>query len=439
MKAPPAGSGALTHGRAMTALGVLFLIGVVNYVDRATMSILQVPVKAELGFSDTRLGALTGIAFFIPYLLLSIPVARLADVWNRRLILLFALILWSGMTALLGAASDFTTMVILRMGVAIGEACCLPTAYSMISDMFRPQQRGRAVAIFGMSYPVGSMVGLTSIGVMGAALGWRATFVIVGCIGFALIPLILFFLPEPERGGADAVANREPAPPIGAALAAIWRIRSFRYAVLGLGVQSLTGYAVVIWSAPYYARAFDLNLAEVGVMLGLMLGVAGGASVFLGGYLADRLGRIKGAWYMWVCAIGSLLFLPASLLQFWTPSLPVSLAAGFVSALFSAVYLAPVNAVAQSLVAPRLRALIAGVITTVSAIAGGSLGPLLVGTLSDHSLASNGGDGAAALRFAMLVTVMLALLAVAAFLWAARHVDRDMRALVSQARGEAGE
>lgn len=419
---------AISLNQAKLALGVLFLIGVMNYVDRATMSVLQVPIKDDLGFTDTQLGTLTGLAFFIPFMVLSIPVARLADTRSRRMILLVALVLWSAMTALLGQADSFALMIVLRMGVAIGEACCLPAAYSLISDYFRPKHRGRAVAVFGTAYPVGSLVGLATIGVLGTWLGWRTTFMAVGCAGFLLVPLLLLFLPEPARGATDDTPADDTAPAVLTAVRSIFAIRSFRYALIGLGMQALTGYAIVIWSAPYYTRAFDLNLAETGLILGVVLGVGGGASVYLGGYLADRLGQRDSSWYLKLCAAASALFIPFSFAQFLAPNLWLSLSAGFVSALFATVFLAPVNVVGQLLVAPRLRALIAGVITTVSALAGGSLGPLLVGWMSDRALDATGGDDAAALRIAMLVTISLSLIAVFAFLRGARYVGADIEA-----------
>lgn len=69
---------------ARVALLLVFLVGVCNYLDRYAMSVLQVPIKVELGLSDGQLGLLTGLAFFIPYVLVTLPIGRLADRYSRR-------------------------------------------------------------------------------------------------------------------------------------------------------------------------------------------------------------------------------------------------------------------------------------------------------------------------------------------------------------------
>src|SRR5579859_5370203 len=108
------------------ALGVLIVVGIYNYIDRLSVFILQVQIKDDLGLSDTELGALTGVAFSLLYSIFSLPIARLADRGDRKLIIVVSLLVWSLMTALCGFAGGFGMLLFLRMGVAIGEAGSLP-------------------------------------------------------------------------------------------------------------------------------------------------------------------------------------------------------------------------------------------------------------------------------------------------------------------------
>ena len=117
-------------------LAMLFLVALFNYIDRSIISILQEPLKADLGLSDTQLGALTGLSFALMYTTMALPIARLADVWNRKRLIAGALAIWSAATAACGLANGFGTLVALRMGVAFGEAGCVPASHSMIADYF---------------------------------------------------------------------------------------------------------------------------------------------------------------------------------------------------------------------------------------------------------------------------------------------------------------
>ena len=108
------------------ALGLLMAVGLFNYVDRLCMSILVVPIRHELGLSDTQIGILTGLAFSLVYTLMAVPIARRADRGSRKRVIAASLGAWSLMTAGCGLASGFLVLAVLRMGVAIGEAGCIP-------------------------------------------------------------------------------------------------------------------------------------------------------------------------------------------------------------------------------------------------------------------------------------------------------------------------
>ena len=127
---------------AWYALGILFLVYVLNFVDRQIITILAPDIKADLGLDDADIGFLYGTAFAVFYALFGVPLGRLADSWSRVKLLTTGLTIWSAMTALSGFARNGTTLGIARMGVGIGEATASPAAYSLISDMFPRRRRG---------------------------------------------------------------------------------------------------------------------------------------------------------------------------------------------------------------------------------------------------------------------------------------------------------
>lgn len=128
-------------------LAILTVVYAFNFIDRQILVILQEPIKAELGLSDTQLGLLTGFSFAVVYVTAGIPIAWLADRSNRRNIVAVSLGIWSVMTALSGMVQNYTQLLLARLGVGLGEAGGSPPSHSMISDYFPEEQRGTAISI----------------------------------------------------------------------------------------------------------------------------------------------------------------------------------------------------------------------------------------------------------------------------------------------------
>jgi MFS family permease len=129
-------------------LAILFLVSATSYLDRHIFSVLIEPIKAEFGASGTIMGLLSGFAFVALYATLGIPVARWADVGNRRTIITLSLIIWSVMTVLCGMAGAVWQMALARIGVGAGEAGAIPPSQSLIADCFPPERRATALAVF---------------------------------------------------------------------------------------------------------------------------------------------------------------------------------------------------------------------------------------------------------------------------------------------------
>ena len=201
------------------ALGVLFLVYLVNFVDRQILSILANDIKADLALTDTQLGFLYGTAFAIFYALFGIPLGRLADGWSRTRLLAAGLTLWSLMTALSGFARNSATLAVARVGVGVGEATASPCAYSLISDWFPKRLRATALSIYSAGLFVGSGLSLLIGGLivqswnqawpedapLGLA-GWQAAFLAVGAPGLVLALWVLS-LREPVRGASDGIPS----------------------------------------------------------------------------------------------------------------------------------------------------------------------------------------------------------------------------------------
>jgi MFS family permease len=139
-------------------LVVLVVVYTFNFIDRQIVGILAVPIKSELGLSDSQLGLMGGLAFALFYTLLGIPIARLADKVSRTGIMTAALALWSVMTAVCGLTHSFAQLFMARMGVGVGEAGGVAPAYSLICDYFPTKERARALSVYSFGIPIGAGV-----------------------------------------------------------------------------------------------------------------------------------------------------------------------------------------------------------------------------------------------------------------------------------------
>ncbi|ESZ88117.1 MAG: MFS transporter [Blastomonas sp. CACIA14H2] len=405
-------------GSYRLALFALFVVSAFNYVDRTILSILQIPIKQELGLSDGQLGALTGFAFALFYATLSLPIARMADRFSRRWIIVASLVVWSAMTATCGLAWGFASLAFFRIGVAIGEAGSVPASVSLIADYYPAERRASALAMWGLALPVGLLVGYASTGWLASAVGWREAFFIVGGIGVVLAPVLFAMIKEPPRGQSEAVdVTLAPPPRLGKALQLFWGNKAYRYIVMAGMLHGFSQYAMMTWNAPFFSRAHGLSLTQVSGLMAMLGGVAGGLGMYLSGVLADRLGRRDSRWRVWIISASVAAMLPFTLVQYLVASTSLSIASALAAAVMMTAYYGPLVAATQSVTPPNMRALGQAMLLLAFNLFGLGLGPWLTGLLSDRIASLIGADG---LHYALVLALLPSLVSVWLFFHAAR-------------------
>lgn len=400
------------------ALAALFTVSAFNYFDRTILSILQIPIKTELGLSDAQLGALTGFAFALFYATLSLPIARLADHHSRRLIIAASLAIWSAMTALCGLATSFATLAFFRIGVAVGEAGSVPASVSLIADYYPPERRAMALSIWGLALPVGLLVGYASIGALATAVGWRVAFGVIGVLGVLLAPIVYAMAGDPPRGRMDRIAVAPEAPlPVSRALALLWNTPRYRWVTIAGMLHGFSQYAMMTWNAPFFVRTHGLNLSQVALLMALLSGVAGAVGMYGSGWLTDRLATRDHRWRVWIMAAAVGATVPCALVQYLASSQTVAIVAAAFAAMLMIAYYGPIIAATQSAVPPTMRAFGNAVLLLTFNLFGLGLGPWVAGALSDM-LTPSFGEGA--LRYALAVVLLFSALSALLFLYAAR-------------------
>ncbi|WP_232492437.1 MFS transporter [Novosphingobium kaempferiae] len=284
-------------------LALLSILYILSLVDRMILALLIAPVKAELGISDVQIGLLVGTAFAIIYGLLGIPLARLADSGNRRRIILAGLVIWSASTVGSAFATSYTMLVLLRLGLAIGEAALLPATYSMIGDLFPPQKRAPAASIFaalgaagaGGAFILGAIIidsvdMLRSMAAIPAAIAdWRIVLILVGAPGLLLAVVLCLTVSEPPRGGHGAEARSEAS-----LVTLVTHAKQHARMYAGLMSCAFTGtvsYAFVTWLPEMLRRDFGWSAAQAGSTLGWILVVSVLFGSLAGPRAAERLMR----------------------------------------------------------------------------------------------------------------------------------------------------
>lgn len=407
-------------------LFLLFLVSMFNYIDRTIISILQVPIKQDIGLSDAQLGALTGLSFALFYSTLSLPIARWADRTVRKRIVAASLAIWSAMTALTGLATGFVTLVLFRIGVAVGEAGSVPATHSIMADIYPPRERATAFAIWGLSLPAGMMVGYVLAGALAEAVGWRAAFALFGIVGVVLAPVILFSMREPTRGRFDSPAAAAAVQPkVGEVLRHLWQLKTFRLVIAAGACHAYSQYSIMNWNAPFYVRLHGMSLGEVSAYLALMNGLGSAVGMYLGGWLSDRFGAGDCRRRLHVPAIALILMVPFALAQYQVASPQLSIALGAVASTLMLFYYGPIVAVPQLLVPASMRAFTSAVLLLTFNLFGLGLGPFVTGLVSDL-LTRHYGMGDAGLRVAICSAVVFSLLAGWLFLRAAAHFPREI-------------
>lgn len=406
---------------ARYVLGVLLVVYIFNFIDRIILGVLAPLIKAELQFSDTQLGLLGGTAFALFYTALGVPIGWLADRRGRVWIMTTALAVWSAFTAVCGLAQSFVQLFLARVGVGVGEAGGVAPAYSLIADYFPPGQRARALAVYAFGIPIGSATGLLFGGYIAARVNWRVAFIVVGLAGLLLTPLLRLTVREPPRGGLDPAASVVPATP-----AAVLRHLAGKPAFWGVSLaaasSSIMGYGLLFWMPSFLVRSYHLSLSQAAAQLGAIILVGGSAGVWLGGWLADRIGRHNRAAYALIPAASLLLSVPFYVAGVWLKPPGWGIAWFLVPTALGLTWLGPLTSAVQQLVPASMRTTASAILLFIVNLIGLGVGAVVIGALSDRLTFRYGPDG---LGYAILAGNSFYVVGAALLALSARRLARD--------------
>lgn len=421
---------------ATFALLVLFGINLLNFFDRQIPGSLGEPIRKDFHLSDTALGLL-GTVFTLIYALVGLPLRRLSDRWYRTRLVAFGTAVWSVLTAASGLAQSYAQMFVSRLGVGVGEAVCAPAGQSLIGDLFPPQQRARAMAVFMLGLPAGIFAAYIVAGAAGSAWGWRSVF-LLACIPGLVLAALAFKIPEPARGALEGATasigtTRDPK-----AYAAVLRLPTMWWIILSGLFHNFNMYAINSFQTPFLQRFHQLSLQEANTISAISIGIAGAIGLLAGGWMADKVSARRRNGRLLVSACSMAIAAPSIFLALSQPkgSTTTFMALMVLGSMTMYVYYPTVYAAIQDVIAPRLRGTAVAIYFCAMYLLGASLGPVGTGLLSDHfahqAMLAAGATTmteafkASGLHSAMYAIPILAVVASLVLFAAARTIEKDM-------------
>lgn len=423
---------------------VLTIVYVFSFLDRQILSMMVVDLKNGLNLEhDWQVDFLMGPAFAIFYTIFGIPLGRLADSRNRKGLIAIGMTLWCLMTAGCGLTKNFLQMAILRAGVGVGEASLSPSAYSIITDYFRPEKLARGISCYsmgiyfgiGMAYLIGGKVIVYvrqteawNLPVVGIIEPWQKAFFFIGIPGLLIIPLLLLSVAEPRRRGL--LKTREPrsnqAVPFQEVLRYIgnhWRtIVSHN---VGFSLLAFSSYGSGAWLPEVFRRVHGWETDTFGLVYGITIFVCGAGGVLFGGVLADWLSskgyrdaKIR------VGFIAAWIWFPSGIAFPLLANDIMAMALVVPTVFFAAMPFGVAPAAIQELMPNNLRGRISAIYLFMINMIGLAVGPLVLALMTDYVF-TEAAFGLEGIRYSLLTFTVTAHLVAGVLLWVCMGHFRD--------------
>jgi predicted MFS family arabinose efflux permease len=359
---------------------VLFGINILNFYDRHVPGALTEPLRKEFHLTDTQVGLLGSIFIWV-YATVGVPLGRIADNWSRKKLLAWGVVIWCSLTAMAAFATNYPMLLFSRLGVAVGEAACAPAATSWLGDLFRPDQRSRALALFMLGVPIGASLSFFFSGPIAQAYGWRAAMILAAAPALLLVPALLR-LHEPARGASET----QPAAQSQDSVWRVLRIPTFWWIVASGALLNFNLYALGTFLPAFFSRVHHVTLAHSGITTGVVYLLGGVSGGLLAGYMGDRSVHLRKNGRLLIASVAALLGGPLACLGVLQPAGSYITAVVFFTLTYGTLmmYYGPVYSSIQDIVAPSQRGTTMAFYFMAMYMCGASFGPLLTGNLSDR-------------------------------------------------------
>ncbi len=442
-------------GAAWFALFAIVLATFLNFFDQTVFGMLAQRIKQDFALSDEALGFLGGPASVIFFVVVGIPLARLADIYPRRLVLAGGMLATATIMALGGMAQSFGQFVGSRMFLGAGGSAHAPASYSLLADFFPPKKITRAFAVLQLGFIGGTTVGVALGGKLIMWLAGRPDPVLLGlrihswqlillgeAVAGVLAALLLLAIREPARRGHQPAARQGGVAAetslgrrvvaftgLDAVRAIHARGRVYYPLFLGLALAAIETFGLAFWRVPFMIRTYGWNEGRIGMVMAPMLLVSSLLGIFLGGVFVEWMAkRHKDANVR--CA--AILFALVTICAITAPLMPTgetSLAVLALGGMFGLAGAVPQNAAIQRIAPNEMRGQVTAIYLFMFTFFG-AMGSFVVGVVAQRIV------GVEAQLWKALVIVAGALLPIAtvSMILAIRPYREEVARLEAQGR-----
>lgn len=361
---------------AWAVVGLLWVVAMLNYLDRLLLTSMHDPIKESIQMTDAQFGLLTSVFLWV-YGFLSPFGGYFADRYSRKLVIVFSVLVWSGVTLWTGFVHSFGEMLAARALMGVSEACYIPAALALITDYHKGSTRSLATGLHVSGLYAGMALGGVG-GYIAQFWGWRYGFHIFGGFGIAYAIILMFFLKnaakeEDQPQELESAAKDDAVEQVGImdTIRDLFGSRSFWVLLFYNAVLGMSFWLVNAWLPTFLKEQFNLSLGEAGVSATGYIQVASFIGVIVGGILADRWSRrnVRGRLYMPI--IGFTLGAPCLYLMATTGLFGVAIAGMVVFGLARGFHDSNLMPIMCQVVDKRFRATGYGVLNFLSTITGG--------------------------------------------------------------------
>lgn len=407
---------------AYYTLFLLFVINLLNYLDRYVLAGALSFIQRDLKIGDAEAGMLM-TAFMFVYMFASPVFGWLGDRYTRKYLVAGGILVWSLAATGAAFARNIYQLLVCRALAGIGESSYATTAPTVIADIVPLASRGKALSFFYVAIPIGSALGFMLGGWVGQHYGWDKAFLLVGIPGILLSSLILT-IREPQRGQIDGIAAGGEKMKWSEMLNEMRHNPSFVLITAGMTAMTFAMGGLAYWMPTYLFRCRNLQQADAGLYFGAITVAAGFIGTFVGGWLGDWLQKKHKGAYFAVCGVSMLLGAPFSFIALQSPTPAIYWSAIFLAEFFLFLNTGPGNTIIANVIAPNMRATAFAVNTLCIHLLGDACSPAIIGSLSDM-FGSYGCDAGCSLCYSMYIMPVMMVVSGIIFLFGVPHLGRD--------------
>lgn len=303
------GSKTTSRFRPWFIVGLLFIIAMLNYIDRTMITTMRTSIVDSIPMSDAEFGLLTAVFLWV-YGIFSPFAGFLADRYSKSKVIIFSLLVWSLVTWMTAYASNFQELLLTRALMGISEACYIPAALALIMDYHKGPTRSLATGVHMAGIMLGQSLGFVG-GWMAESHSWNYAFTIFGAFGVCYAVFLIFVLKDSPKENTFVETVTKEKIKFSRSLKMLFSNFSFICIVLFFGLISIVSWLIVGWLPTYFQEQFALSQTQAGIYSTGYVFTAAIFGVVIGGLLTDLWSKKNKRARIYVPFIGLCIAAPA--------------------------------------------------------------------------------------------------------------------------------